>query len=329
MTLKTFLYGLGIVAIILTLIPIIPVDHWWIRMFDFPHIQLTVVTLIALVTFASKFNINEVKEYIFLAALIGCFIYQFITIYPLTPLHDIEVLEATTESPERQLTLFTSNVLQDNDQYDSLNSQIKKFDADIVLLTETDNIWRTHITRELSPEYRYSEEAPLPNTYGMLLYSKLELVNPTIHYRVDDSIPSISSKVVLKTGDTIQFFGIHPTPPMPQENPRSTDRDTEMMLTAKLARESKLPVVVLGDFNDVAWSDTTLLFKNTGELLDVRVGRGFFSTFDATNPILRWPLDHMFISEEFRVNEVTRGEDIKSDHFPFYASLSFEPEKAA
>ena len=44
---------------------------------------------------------------------------------------------------------------------------------------------------------------------------------------------------------------------------------------------------------------------------------------------MRWPLDHMFVSEHFRVIEIGLGNDINSDHFPFYASLSFEPEKAA
>lgn len=329
MTVKTFLYGLGIVAIILTLIPLVPFDYWWIRMFDFPHMQLTAVTLIAMLAFYVKFRIDSRREFLFMGVLIACFIYQFVKIVPYTPLTKVEVLPSTIENEESTIKLFTANVLQKNTEYHHIKKLLDSIDPDIVLITEADIKWRDEMVKILPEAYAYKKEVPLPNTYGMLLYSKLELIDPTVHFQVDDSIPSIFSKVKMRNGKIFQLYSIHPTPPMPQENPTSTDRDAEMMLTAKLARNSDLPVIVLGDFNDVAWSNTTSLFKSTGELLDVRIGRGFYCSFDANNKILRWPLDHLFISEEFRLKEVDVCRDINSDHFPFYSKLTFEPEKAS
>ena len=100
------------------------------------------------------------------------------------------------------------------------------------------------------------------------------------------------------------------------------------MKTALEARDSEIPVIVIGDFNDVAWSNTTSMFQTVGELLDVRKGRSFYNTFDATSFIMRWSLDHIFLSEEFRVENISIGSDIKSDHFPFYAQLYLQPELA-
>ena len=83
----------------------------------------------------------------------------------------------------------------------------------------------------------------------------------------------------------------------------------------------------IGDFNDVAWSESTQLYKEVSELLDLRIGRGLFNTFSANSKIMRWPLDHIFVSEHFRAKEVLRGNDVGSDHFPAYAELTLESDK--
>ncbi|NND88907.1 MAG: endonuclease/exonuclease/phosphatase family protein [Flavobacteriaceae bacterium] len=256
-------------------------------------------------------------------------IYQFGKIYLYTPLASYELLDATTSQKSNQIKLLTANVLQKNEEKNHLVSLIEKADADLLLFTETDQKWRDAIVEGLSSEYRYRVEIPLDNTYGMLMYSKFELINPKKRYQVDDSIPSIQTKLRLPSGDLIEVLAIHPTPPMPQENPKSSERDREMMLTAFTARQSDLPVMVIGDFNDVSWSQTTILFQTISGLLDPRIGRGFYNTFSAKNPILRWPLDHIFVSPEFRLSSVTVGEKINSDHFPLLATLSLEPNGAS
>lgn len=328
MRLKPFLLGFGVIAIFLTLLPLIPADYWWIRMFDFPHLQLTTLTLLAILLYYISFDIKNQKDFIFMFGMIFCFLFQFGKIMPYTPFYEKEMYESTTIDANNDLKLFTANVLQDNSEYDKLAQQIKMLDADIMLFTETDDVWKRAIVNSLPSAYQYKIEIPLPNTYGMVLYSKLPLIDPQIHYLVDDSIPSIHTKFRLPSGKLAQLYAIHPTPPMPHENPKSTDRDAEMMIIAKLAKASPLPVIVAGDFNDVAWSATSLLFQRVSGLLDVRVGRGFYNTFNAKKTLLRWPLDHVYVSPEFRLRSVKNCESIDSDHFPFYVQLSHEPDKA-
>lgn len=86
------------------------------------------------------------------------------------------------------------------------------------------------------------------------------------------------------------------------------------------------PLVVIGDFNDVAWSETSQLFARTSRLLDPRVGRGFYSTFPATVPFLRFPLDYVFHSDDLRLVSLERLRKFGSDHFPVFAQLSYEPQ---
>lgn len=330
MKLKPFLQGFGILAVIITLIPLIAADFWWIRMFDYPHIELTLLTLTAIAVYFFRFEIRSWRDYTFMAVLVGCFIYQFAKIYPYTPFAPYDVGKPTENvNKETGFVLLTSNVLQKNEETDLLIEEMKMLNPDVIVFTETNTNWEQAIKKGIGSDYPYKIEVPLDNTYGMLLYSRLKLNNSHVRYIVDDSIPSIRTEIELRSGDMIQLHAIHPTPPMPQHNPSSSDRDAEMMKTAFEARDSEIPVVVIGDFNDVAWSNTTSLFQSVGELLDVRKGRSFYNTFDATSFIMRWSLDHIFVSEEFRVKKIAIGDDIKSDHFPFYAELYLQKELAA
>jgi len=328
MTLKKILFGFGIIAIVFTLIPLIPSDYWLFRMFDFLYIQLTTITLVAIITFFIKFDIKYKKDYLFVSLLLICFAYQFSKIVPFTPLHDKEVLDSTFNDHQYQIKLLTANVLQENENSERLVETIKKLDADVMVFTEANKRWKEAILNNLSADYKYKVELPLDNTYGMLMYSKLELINPEIKFMVTDSIPSIHTKVRLRSGDVIKIYAVHPTPPMPQENKQSTDRDAELMLTARLARESETPAVVIGDFNDIAWSSTSKLFQRSSELLDVRVGRGFYCTYNAKKSIMRWALDHIYVSPEFRLLNLKSCSSIESDHFPYYVELNYEPEGA-
>ncbi|MDT0685785.1 endonuclease/exonuclease/phosphatase family protein [Autumnicola psychrophila] len=328
MKLKPFLLGFGILAVLLTLAPIIAADYWWIRMFDYPHTQLTILTMVALVVYFAKFDIRSWKDYAFVVVLTACFVFQLLKIYPYLPHKQYEVGEASEDiKQENTIRFFAANVLQKNETSDLLIKELENQNPDVILLTETNYKWKKSLS-EATSNFPFKVEVPMDNTYGMLLYSKLPLKNSKINFLVDDSIPSIETIVELRSGKDVQLFAIHPTPPMPQHNPSSTDRDAEMMIIAKKTRASKLPVIVAGDFNDVAWSSTTGLFKAVGGLLDVRVGRGFFNTFDATSSLLRWPLDHFFVTEDFRLVDCRTIANIDSDHFPFYLTLSFEPEHA-
>ncbi|WP_036841417.1 endonuclease/exonuclease/phosphatase family protein [Polaribacter sp. Hel_I_88] len=324
---KKFLIGFGVLAILLTITPFIAVDYWWVRAFDFPHLQLTFLTVLAITTYFIKFNFKSKKDYLFLTILIGCCVFQFSKIYPYTTFANFDVLNAS-KNEDNSIKIITANVLQKNKKSEKIINEINVLKPDIILLTEVNKRWITELEEKATNTYKYKQEIPLDNAYGMALYSNLELINPQTNYLVSDSIPSIEAKVILKEGDTLQLYAIHPTPPMPQENAMSTNRDTEMMMTAKMSLEADFPVIVLGDFNDVAWSETSQLFKSVSELLDPRIGRGLYNTYSADSYILKWPLDHIFISKEFRVKKMEVRKDINSDHYPLYTEFSFEPEKA-
>ena len=62
--------------------------------------------------------------------------------------------------------------------------------------------------------------------------------------------------------------------------------------------------------------------------VELRVGRGFYSSFDARFVFLRWPLDHLFHDARFRVVDLQRLEHVGSDHFPMYFALELNGKPA-
>ena len=101
----------------------------------------------------------------------------------------------------------------------------------------------------------------------------------------------------------------------------------ELVMVARSVAETDQPVIVTGDLNDVAWSETTRLFRKISGLLDPRVGRGMFNTFHADYWCVRWPLDHLFHSGHFTLRRMRRLTSIGSDHFPILAELVYEPRR--
>ena len=85
----------------------------------------------------------------------------------------------------------------------------------------------------------------------------------------------------------------------------------------------------MGDFNDVAWSDTSQRFKRVGGYLDPRIGRGLYASFKATSWVLRCPIDQIFVTPDVAISALRRGPFVGSDHFPMIATVRFDASAAA
>ncbi len=311
-------------AIIWTLLPLLRHDVWWIRVFDFPRVQVTVLSVLVLAFYISLAGWREVEDKVLIAVLSLCIVFQLIRIARYTALYPKQLKSAFASNPDEMLNVLVANVLTPNRNVEALLQLIRERDPDIVLAVETDDWWQSHLDT-LDAAYPYSVKCPLDNLYGMHLYSRLELVDPEVLFLVEDDVPSMHADVVLRSGHRVELHCLHPAPPSPTENLTSAERDAELLVVAKSIDSQARSVIVMGDMNDVAWSDSTRLFQNVSGLLDPRIGRGMYSTFHAKYPFLRWPLDHVFCSSDFTLVSLARLGNIGSDHFPIHAVLQHTP----
>lgn len=321
---RTLLYLLGGSIILFTLIPLIRSDHWSFRIFEFPRAQKLALCFIILILFILIFQFDTLEAILLTAALFLNMGYLLYLVLPFTPIAPRQMEATKNQLPGQFLSIMVSNVYQYNRRADKLLRVVKKNEPDVLLMVETDEWWKEAVS-ELEVAYPYHVLHPLDNTYGMLLFSRLPLEETEIKFLIQEYIPSIHTKVVLRSGDRVQLYCIHPEPPAPNESIRTTERNAEILKVAKMAKGHSLPTVVCGDLNDVAWSYTTELFLKTSGMLDPRRGRGFYNSFHARHIFLRWPLDHFFCSQEFRLIKLRRLDHINSDHFPMLIKISLEP----
>ncbi|RYY34114.1 MAG: endonuclease/exonuclease/phosphatase family protein, partial [Sphingobacteriaceae bacterium] len=254
----TTLTILSYFLVFIVFLPLVKHSYWIYRSLEYPRFQKFVLCLLTLGGWGINYSIYaDVNLYATIPLAIAS-VYLIVKIYNYTILANKEVLTVKSRKPDNEIKVFSANVYQDNSQFERLLKQIHAADPDVIFLLETDTRWEQGM-QQLETSHPYMLKAPLGNTYGLLFYSRFELSNAKVNYLVKNDIPSIEALVHLPSGIKIQLWGLHPEPPVPNESLHTTAKDKELMKIALKARDCALPMIVMGDLNDVAWSYTTTL----------------------------------------------------------------------
>lgn len=317
---ETLLTSAAVVLAVVTALPLLRSERWWIRIFDFPRLQVAAASALVLAALVAR-PAEGAAHWTAVVLALATLLMQVGYVLPYTPLWRKETKDAEGGHPT--LTLLMANVLMHNRRVERLLEFIRERRPDLVVLDEPDAWWEEAL-RALERDYPHTVKEPRPNTYGMLLYSRLPLLRLERCHLIEADVPSFHLGVDVG-GRTVRLHFVHPRPPYPREARSTGDRDVELVVVGRMAACERDPVIVAGDLNDVAWSRTTRLFQRVSRMLDPRRGRGMFNTFHARWFFLRWPLDHLFHSEHFRLVSLQRGPAFGSDHFPIVITLELDP----
>ena len=313
-------WGLVTIAtllVVLSFLPLWQTDRWWVRQWDYPRIQVAaLLPIVAALLFVVALERTR-WFWLLLGAMLAALGWQVSHFLAYLPPHAKQVASADNCPAGRQLSLLNANVLLTNKDYPRLLRLVKQRRPDVLLLLEPGAGWAKAVA-PLAARYPYRLSEPAPNTYGMILMSRLPM-DGRIEHRLQAGVPSAEARLTLAGGQEVILHALHPEPPWPGDN--SGERDAELVSVGREVRNEGRAAIVMGDLNDVAWSRTSRLFKKVAGMGDPRVGRGFYPTFTAKYPLLRWPLDHLFVSPHFKVMELDVLPDIGSDHFPIFFRL--------
>jgi len=328
--LRALVVSLGLVALGGTLLSLSKGSHWLLRLWDFPRTQLAAAAAFSGAVFRAFFFRGRPADWLFVIANALCVTWQGRKIFPYTPLARVQVMRSSSQGKDgRTFRLLIANVQMENREHARLLEVVRENEPDLFMAVEVDAAWARAL-EPLAAAYPHVVRQVQENYYGLMLFSALRLIEPRVDFLVQHDVPSVHACVELRSGDRVYLHGLHPRPPEPIRDQDSTPRDAELVIVGRMIREAgSRPTVVAGDLNDVAWSPTSELFLRLSGLLDPRVGRGFYNSFHADKRLLRYPLDHVFHSNHFKVVALRRLRHIGSDHFPMFIELSYEPEVQA
>ena len=303
-----------------TLAPLTNSVQWWVRGWDFPRLHIACVAFVVAVT---GFLLATTWTQIIAVLMICCALYQTVRIFPYTPFATPEIRLATTTAAQDRVTLLSVNVLMENSDHERLQALIDREDPDVLFLMETDAVWTAALEPQLS-RYETVVRHPLPNHYGAIFATRLPARSAKTVFLSDDNTPTVLAELEGPSGGFF-FVGLHPRPPVPGNDTEA--RDAQIKRAARLADRTYLPVVAMGDFNDVAWSWTAERFKAYGDFRDPRVGRGMLPSFDANSWLMRFPIDQLYLTEGLDLVSFERLEHVGSDHFPMKAVIAATPHR--
>ena len=303
-----------------TALSLSPSNQWWIRVLDFPRVPM--IWALALIALACVLLVRRGRV-IALAALAISIGYQVWRIHDYTALVSPELPLAGAAGSDRAcFKALSLNVYQYNRDFDRTIALIRRESPDILILMETDPRWNRAL-QPLLAAYPQRAAKPLDNTYGMIFASRLPVRAARFVITTDADTPTLYAQLDTSEGRPFDLIGLHPRPPVPGQD--TTIRDRKIASAARKVPERGIPVLALGDFNDVAWSHTTQGFKREGGFRDPRVGRGTYASFPARHIRFGWPLDQIFVTPQFTIGDLRIGDEVGSDHRPLIATLCLRP----
>jgi endonuclease/exonuclease/phosphatase (EEP) superfamily protein YafD len=215
------------------------------------------------------------------------------------------------------ISVFFSNVLTSNSFHQSMLNTVSKYNPDIMVTTEIDETWKSAL-RPIQSTHPHSIIFPRADNFGMAIYSKLPFQSK--RYDVGDYLLPL----MVLDFDAFALIAAHPIPPVSNKN----DEELRIYINkiAEIVRNTKKPVILVGDFNATIWSSTVNNLRGLKLLRTNQLG------FAWTWPSGFWPLavqiDHIFVRDTVMADfEVLPY--IGSDHFPVKSIITIKNKNSS
>jgi endonuclease/exonuclease/phosphatase (EEP) superfamily protein YafD len=209
------------------------------------------------------------------------------------------------------------NVFYRNRDYARVADFIHAEKPDAVVLVEMTADWRRGLaTAEAQFPFRYRTLGA--GGRGVDLWSRLPMKDIGELPLQSAREPAIQA-TLMASGHPLRIFAVHASWPLAPAS--AARRNRQLVLLAQQARATKLPLVVVGDFNVSPFSPHFRQLLTDGNLRSAADGFGWQPTWPTFLPAAGIQIDHGFVSPAVAVQSFRRGSGNGSDHRPIVVDL--------
>ena len=166
-----FYYLFSSLFILVSILPLIPNQHWIFRVWEFGRIQIVILQLVTLLL---GLVFLEDKTCVFWATVAVSFaliINHIIILIPYTVIYKRKPAKKIAQHSEL-ISIISVNVYQFNNDYQKLIDLINEVQPDILLTMESNQKWENAL-KVIEKDYPNFKKVALEITYGIHFYTRL------------------------------------------------------------------------------------------------------------------------------------------------------------
>lgn len=280
---------------------------WFLNIFDFPRLQLLVISFIIFV-----FSLWS-SSLIAIVASGLAFTINFARIR--------ETLIKTKPSLNKikHTDLLAINCYFKNKSPDKIAALIEKVDAEHMVLCElTEDILSS--CSQVLKRYKSQKIVAVRDGHSLGLFSKREFLSIDVVKLGDEQMPAIFAKAADQNDEEFLLGAVHP-PPSISSHWHKTRLSYFDDLSTYL-NGYPMPKLIMGDFNAVLWGLDFKRFLNKSNLISALLKQRYKMTWPTFFPVFGIPMDHILLSKDISFSGVEVGPHIGSDHLPLMLELN-------
>ena len=179
------------------------------RLLDFPRLPLAAA--LAAVGIGLLFFLRGAPRSTapVLAIVVCALVVDVWVLWPYLPTHGLRV-DACPAG--RRLSVLVANVQLGNRNAKPLVEAVERTEPDLFLAMETDAWWNEALKPVLA-SMPHALQRITGSYYGIHFFSRLILVNGEIRHLGGQDTPAVVTGVTLRSGEVVDFVGVHPKPP--------------------------------------------------------------------------------------------------------------------
>jgi endonuclease/exonuclease/phosphatase (EEP) superfamily protein YafD len=224
--------------------------------------------------------------------------------------------DAAEQAATPLLRLVAANLLYKNLGFERTLQGLAALDADVLVLCEVTPEARGHFHR-LETHYPHAlDTCAAESLYGILILSRFPLTLRSTGVGEDPSPRHLAADLSIGA-DRISLIAIHPTNPLRLSLAHRIPAEFDAV--AQLCRAAQGDLIVTGDCNAAGWSSYLQELERAASLSNDRKLRPSWPIW--LPPLVRLPLDHVWVRGRVALLKAGLGPHIGSDHLPLVAEI--------